>query len=151
MPKLVEGFAARLRVPTGKRDVHVWDDALPGFGIRKFESGKKYCIVKFTVNGQQRKLSLGLAVPGVLAEMRKKASDILARAKIGQDIVEEKRAASRTGAPPLSASWCPSISRREHRSSATAPTRNGRDTWSGIGPLFTGFRLMLSSGATSFA
>jgi integrase len=95
MPKLVEGFAARLRVPTGKRDVHVWDDALPGFGIRKFESGKKYCIVKFTVNGQQRKLSLGLAVPGVLAEMRKKASDILARAKIGQDIVEEKRAASK--------------------------------------------------------
>jgi len=40
MAKLVEGFAARIQVPAGARDVQVFDDELPGFGIRKFASGR---------------------------------------------------------------------------------------------------------------
>ena len=40
MSKLVEGFADRLQVPPGTRDIQVFDDDLPGFGIRKFASGK---------------------------------------------------------------------------------------------------------------
>jgi len=49
MPKLVEGFADRLNVPAGARDVQVFDDDLPGFGIRKFDSGKASYFVKFNV------------------------------------------------------------------------------------------------------
>lgn len=93
MVKLVEGLAGKLRVPAGKRDIQVFDDALPGFGIRKFESGKAFYFVKFTVGGQQRKLSLGAVVPGVLGEKRKAASEILTRARVGQDVVAEKRSA----------------------------------------------------------
>jgi integrase len=93
MVKLVEGLAGKLRVPPGKRDIQVFDDALPGFGIRKFESGKAFYFVKFTVGGQQRKLSLGAVVPGVLGEKRKAASEILTRARVGQDVVAEKRSA----------------------------------------------------------
>lgn len=92
MARLVEGYAARLEVPAGKRDVQVFDDALPGFGIRKFASGKAFFIVKFTVGAQQRKLSLGPVVPGVLAEKRRLASQILSRARLGQDAVAEKKA-----------------------------------------------------------
>ena len=66
MVKLIEGLASRLKVPPGRRDIQVFDDALPGFGIRKFESGKAFYFVKFAVGTQQRKLSLGPVVPGVL-------------------------------------------------------------------------------------
>ena len=95
MPKFMEGYAARLRVPAGARDVLVFDDALPGFFIRKFASGKASYGVKFNVGAQQRRLTLGAVVPGVLAEMRKQASDVLARARLGQDVVGAKLAAGR--------------------------------------------------------
>ena len=49
MPKLVEGYVNKLAVPEGNRDVQVFDDALPGFGIRKFESGRASYFVKFNV------------------------------------------------------------------------------------------------------
>ena len=39
MPKFVEGYAVRIKVPDGHRDVLVLDSELPGFGIRKFASG----------------------------------------------------------------------------------------------------------------
>jgi integrase len=94
MPKFMEGYAARLRVPPGARDVLVFDDALPGFFIRKFQSGKASYGVKYNVGAQQRRLTLGAVVPGVLAERRKMAADILARARLGQDVVGNKLAAA---------------------------------------------------------
>jgi integrase len=92
--KFNEGLANRLEVPAGKRDVLVFDDELPGFFIRKFESGKASYGVKYNIGRQQRRLTLGAAVPGVLREMRKRASEVLARARIGQDVTAEKRAAA---------------------------------------------------------
>jgi integrase len=94
MPRLVEGYLNKLRVPTGKRDVQVFDDALPGFGIRKFESGRASYFVKFNIGHQQRRLTLGAVVPGNLAEMRRKASTVLSKARLGQDAVAEKRNAA---------------------------------------------------------
>jgi integrase len=94
MPKLVEGYANKLEVPPDKRDVQVFDAALPGFGIRKFESGRASYFVKFNVGKQQRRLTLGTVVPGNLAEMRRKASAILSKARLGQDAVAEKRTAT---------------------------------------------------------
>ena len=49
MPKLVEAYANQLVVPAGKRDVQIFDDALPGFGVRKFASGRVTYFVKFNV------------------------------------------------------------------------------------------------------
>jgi integrase len=92
--KFVEGCASRISVPAGARDVLVFDDALPGFFIRKFESGKASYGVKFNVGSQQRRMALGAVVPGVLGDMRKKAADVLARARLGQDVVADKRAAA---------------------------------------------------------
>ena len=94
MPKLVDGFAAKMRVPAGRRDVTVFDDALPGFGIRKFASGRASYFVKFNVGRQQRRLTLGAVVQGNLADMRKAASRALAKARLGQDAVAEKKAAT---------------------------------------------------------
>ncbi len=94
MPKFKEGYAARLIVPPGKRDLQVFDDALPGFGIRKFASGRASYFVKFNVGQQQRRLTLGAAVPGNLAEMRRRASTVLSKARLGQDSVAERQVAA---------------------------------------------------------
>jgi integrase len=94
MPKFKEGYAARLIVPPGKRDVQVFDDALPGFGIRKFASGRASYFCKFNVGQQQRRLTLGAAVPGNLAEMRRRASTVLSKARLGQDSVAERQVAA---------------------------------------------------------
>jgi integrase len=96
--KILENTASKIKVPEGKRDILVFDESLPGFGIRKFESGKASFFVKYTLpGGKQRKITLGAVVPGVAAEMRRKASDILAKARLGQDVVAEKEAAARRG------------------------------------------------------
>jgi integrase len=94
MPKFVEGLVGRLAVPDGQRDIQVFDDALPGFGLRKFASGKASYFVKFNVGAKQRRLTLGKVVQGNLAEMRRRASTVLSKARLGQDSVAEKRAAA---------------------------------------------------------
>ncbi len=91
--------AARAIIPPGKREILVFDDACPGFGIRKFSSGKSSFFVKYTMpNGQQRKFTLGPAVPGVADAMQQEAQRILAKAKLGQDTSAEKQAAAKKGA-----------------------------------------------------
>lgn len=97
MVKITEGFAHRMAVPQGvnaKSGVQVFDDSLPGFGIRKFPNGKAVYFVKFNVGAQQRRHVLGSAlVRGGLADARKEAARILLKAKSGADVVAEKRAA----------------------------------------------------------
>jgi hypothetical protein len=94
MVKLVEGLADRLTVPSGKRDTQVFDDDLPGFGLRKFDSGRASYFVKFNIGPQQRRLTLGAVVRGNLREMRLEASRILAKARLGTDVVALKRVAA---------------------------------------------------------
>jgi integrase len=92
LPKLVEGLADRLKVPEGKRDVQVFDDDLPGFGIRKFDSGRASYFVKYNVGPQQRRHTLGAVVRGNLKAMKLEASKVLAKARLGTDVVAVKRA-----------------------------------------------------------
>ena len=94
MPKFVEGLADRLRVPSGKRDMQVFDDELAGFGIRKFDSGQASYFVKFNVGPQQRRKTLGKVLRGNLKAMRLEASAILAKARLGTDVVADARAAA---------------------------------------------------------
>jgi integrase len=100
---LKEGHAARMAVPPGRKEAIAMDDALPGFGIRKFASGKATLFCKFQIGGQQRKITLGNAlVPGMLADARKRAAKILADAKLGVDVREEIEARKAKAKAPKS-------------------------------------------------
>jgi integrase len=94
MAKLIEGFADKMIVPAGARDAQAFDDELPGFGIRKFDSGKASYFVKFNVGQQQRRKTLGKVVRGNLKAMRLEASTVLAKARLGTDVVAQARAAA---------------------------------------------------------
>ena len=94
MPKFIEGFADKLIVPAGARDVQVFDDELPGFGIRKFARGHASYFVKFNIGHQQRRKTLGKVVRGNLKAMRSEASTVLAKARLGTDVVAQARTAA---------------------------------------------------------
>jgi integrase len=83
---------ARLKVPPGARDVQIFDDKLPGFGLRKFASGKASFFVKFNVGKQQRRMSLGVATASGLEDARAAAEKILAKARLGDDAQAAKKA-----------------------------------------------------------
>jgi hypothetical protein len=92
MAKLTESALARITVPPGKRDILTFDDSLPGFGVRKFDTGRASFFVKYSIGRQQRKLTLGPVVPGTLADMRKRASEVLAKSKLGEDVQAARKA-----------------------------------------------------------
>ena len=83
---------AKLKIPKGKRDAQIFDDALSGFGLRRFESGKSTFFVKYNVGKQQRRMSLGPATPNRLEAARAEAHTVLAKARLGDDVQGTKRA-----------------------------------------------------------
>ena len=92
MTKLTEDVVQGLFCPVGKRDELFFDDQLPGFGVRAYSSGKKSFFVKYSMGAKQRKMSLGPVCRGALAQTRRKAQDVLARARMGQDVQGERQA-----------------------------------------------------------
>ena len=93
MAKLTKRSIDQIK-PAGKQDVVVWDDTLPGFGLRVKPSGVKSFIVQFRNSaGRSRRMTLGRF--GVLtpAQARNRAMQILAAASRGDDPVQEKQAA----------------------------------------------------------
>ena len=83
---------SKLKILKGKRDAQVFDDALRGFGVRKFESGAATFFVKYNVGKQQRRMSLGAAKPSRLEKARGEADTILAKARLGDDVQGIKKA-----------------------------------------------------------
>ena len=93
MAKITDQFIRALQVPEGKAEVQEFDDELPGFGVRKFASGKASLFVKYSIGAQQRRKTLGPWVPGTLSTIRKEAAVVLAQARLGKDVVGEARKA----------------------------------------------------------
>ena len=90
---------AKLKVRKG--DAQIFDDKLPGFGLRKFESGKSTFFVKYNVGDQQRRMSLGTATADGLDDARKEAGKILAKVKLGHDPQAIKKANKKKAAVAL--------------------------------------------------
>src|SRR5262245_48719440 len=98
MPSLTENFVQALKVPEGKLDIQVFDDKLPGFGVRKYTKGHACYIVKYSVDGRQKKHTLGPVVEGNLKAMRQQAGDYLRDARAGKDRRAEVKAAAEAAA-----------------------------------------------------
>ena len=81
-----------LIAPDGKDDVVIWDDAMPGFGVR-LRGGNRTFLVQFRVGGQQRRARLGDVRKITLEEARKAAKRRFAQAALGQDPAADRRMA----------------------------------------------------------
>jgi hypothetical protein len=93
MAKLADKSVRDLQVPEAAKDVQVFDEELPGFGIRKFASGKATFFLKSSVGEQQRRKSLGPFLPGTLNAIRKEAKVVLSQAALDKDVVGEAKKA----------------------------------------------------------
>ena len=88
--KLTDASVAGLKLPEGKSELLVFDDTLPGFGVRLRAGGKRTWIVQYRIGPQQRRLSLGTVEAVDATKARKRAKDALARVQLGQDPQAEK-------------------------------------------------------------
>jgi integrase len=111
MPKFHEGYADKLVVPAGKRDVLVFDTEVAGLGIRKFASGEASYILKYPVAGKvvdgvkvpgrTRRVTLEAVTRGSLNRVRELAKDVKSRARVlGEDLLAEREAAAAKAATP---------------------------------------------------
>lgn len=90
MPKLTKRIVEATQ-PQG-RDRFVWDDALPGFGLRVFASGKRSYLVQYKAAGRTRRVTIGQHGPITADQARKRALVLLAEVKSGGDPAEERDA-----------------------------------------------------------
>ena len=88
-PKVV----AALTLPPGKTDVLFPDDAVPGLALRLRAGGNRGWTFQYRIGRKQRRMSLGDASAISLHAVRKVASQLHARVKLGQDPAGEKHAA----------------------------------------------------------
>src|SRR5262249_6167313 len=94
--KLTERAVATLTLPEGETDIIVFDDAMPGFGIRLRPGSKKYHVQRRAF-GRQLKRSLGDVGRMTLDQARTAARQWFAQIALGIDPAAEEtkaRAAS---------------------------------------------------------
>jgi integrase len=98
MPKLtkrlVEAAAPK------ERHYYIFDEELPGFGIRVLTSGRKSFLVQHRVGGrggETRRLALGMFGAVTVEEARKRAIAILGQRAAGNDPIKEMREGTKRG------------------------------------------------------
>jgi len=82
-----------LECPSGKDRVFLWDDALAGFGVGAFPTGKKVYVAQYRQNGRSRRVAIGEHGRLTPDEARSQAKTILGAVETGADPIERRREA----------------------------------------------------------
>jgi integrase len=94
LPKLTDSTVADLMCPAGKKDILVFDDELPGFGVRVTAAGKRIFIFQYRELKAVRRMTLGIfGAELTTAKARSKAQSRKGQARDGKDPALEKRKA----------------------------------------------------------
>ena len=73
------------------KDYVIWDDDLPGFGLRVFTSGKRSYVIQYRQGGRSRRFTIGLHGVWTPERARQEAKAQLGRVAQGEDPAEEKQ------------------------------------------------------------
>lgn len=90
MPKLTKRLLENAEVR--ERDYFIFDDELPGFGLRVMPSGRKIFVLQYRAGTKSRRCTIGPYPVMTPESARTQATKILAAVRGGQDPVGEKRA-----------------------------------------------------------
>jgi len=89
MPKLTKRTIDAATVDP-ERDYFIWDEEMPGFGIRILRSGKKTYQIQYRKGGRTRRNSIGMHGTITPDEARKIAKEKLGRVAKGDNPAEER-------------------------------------------------------------
>jgi integrase len=82
-----------LACPPRKDRVFLWDDAIAGFGVAAFPSGKKVYVAQYRQAGRSRRATIGEHGRLTPDQARSEAKKLLGVAEAGSDPIAERRAA----------------------------------------------------------
>ena len=74
-----------------EKDHVIWDDELPGFGLRVFTSGKRSYVIQYRARGRSRRYTIGLHGAGAPETARQEAKVQFGRVARGDDPAEERQ------------------------------------------------------------
>jgi integrase len=74
-----------------EKDYLIWDDELPGFGLRVFSSGKRSYVIQYRTRGRSRRYTIGLHGAWAPETARREAKVQLGRVAQGDDPVEHRQ------------------------------------------------------------
>jgi integrase len=80
----------RLGLRDGASEAIVFDDEVPGFGVRLRATGSKTFVFQYKTGSKQRRLTLGPVATIGLAQARDTARDLYAKVRLGSDPAGEK-------------------------------------------------------------
>lgn len=90
MPRLTKKLIES--TPTPEKDRIIFDDELPGFGLRLLPSGRKIFIIQYRVGRRPRRLTIGLYPIFTPDTARVEATKVLAAIRTGDDPMAKKKA-----------------------------------------------------------
>jgi hypothetical protein len=79
-----------LDLPARKTEAIIFDDELPGFGLRLRRGGSRVWVYQFKIGDRHRRFTLGSATAVPLAQARKIAAELHAKVRLGRDPAGEK-------------------------------------------------------------
>lgn len=82
-----------LRCPASQDRDFLWDDALAGFGVAAFPTGRKVYVAQYRKDGRSRRVAIGVHGRLTPDEARSQAKTILGAVEKGADPIAERRAA----------------------------------------------------------
>ena len=83
--RLTRPALASLAIPPGRSELIVFDDTLPGFGIRLRAGGKRVWIAQYRMGQKQRRVTIGSVEALDPDQARRAAKSVLAEAHLGND------------------------------------------------------------------
>jgi integrase len=102
MTKLTAKTIDAQKLGFGKKEVILYDEDIPGFGLRIREGGSRTLVLSYKIGKRSRRLNLGPAVKEAFPDVRKRALDLLAQVRLGQDPAAAKDAGRRQAAETFS-------------------------------------------------
>ena len=90
--KLTKATVGKLALSAGKGELIVFDEDVPGFGLRLRAGGSAVWVAQYRVGAKQRRVTLGKLATLDPEVARKAARQVLAKADLGQDHQAERHA-----------------------------------------------------------
>src|SRR6516162_5712727 len=101
--RLTDKTLATLTVPKGRSEAIVFDDDLPGFGLRLRAGGAARWIYQYDIGPRTRRMTLGSTAALPAARARAAAAELHHRVRLGADPAEAKAESRARAAETLGA------------------------------------------------